>query len=129
MDYLRCNRMQGRLLPKRACAPDIERETPCRRSCSGRRLASTARALMAAALLLGSGGHAVLAASGGFYTLDPTVIAGGGATLSGGSFRLSGTVGQAATATLSASGFRLHDGFWPARATSSDTIFANGFEL
>ena len=89
------------------------------------------RGALAVTLALSSmvGGDAALASSGGAYTIDPSVIAGGGATLSGGAFRLSGTVGQVATATLSASGFSLHAGYWAPAAPVSDTIFANGFEL
>ena len=129
MRYLRFNPTHGQSAPEFASSRDLGGDTRYRRSGNGRRLVSAALALTTATVLLGAGDHAVRAASGGSYTLDPTVVAGGGATLSGGRFRLSGTVGQTVTATLSASGFSLHDGFWPVQASTTDTIFANGFEL
>lgn len=86
--------------------------------------------LVAGAMLLSTGGsHAAFAASGGPYTIDPSVVGGGGATLTGGSFSLSGTIGQPATAQLAGSGYSLYDGFWaPAAAPTDDLIFANGFD-
>ena len=132
MQSRRLSRIPEESQPDSSSTPDAKRDQLCGARRRGDRALPTLRvalALTTAALLLGAGDHAVFAASGGSYTLDPSVIAGGGATLSGGSFRLSGTVGQTATATLSASGFSLHDGFWSVQAPATDTIFANGFEL
>lgn len=131
MHYLRLDRMPGESPPEFAAVPAFEHVVRRRKSISGHRFGAVALALTltTAALLSAAGNHTAVAASGGSYVLDPSVIAGGGATLSGGSFRLSGTVGQTATATLSASGFILHDGFWTGQAPTTDTIFVNGFEL
>ena len=63
--------------------------------------------------------------SGGPYVIDPTTIAGGGATLSGGQFGLSGTIGQPATARLTAYTYQLYGGFL---TPLSDRIFASGFD-
>lgn len=68
------------------------------------------------------------AQSGGAYTIDKAVIAGGGATLTGGAFRLSGTFGQPAIAASNGSVYALQDGFWAPAAVESDRIFANGFD-
>src|SRR5688572_30696865 len=54
-------------------------------------------------------------AVGDGFTLDQSVIAGGGGTSSGGEFVITGTSGQAAAgARPVTSGFRLHNGFWTA---------------
>ncbi len=66
--------------------------------------------------------------TGGPYVVSPSVIAGGGATLSGGRFQLSGTLGQPATAEIAAAGYRVYDGFWGPRAPLSDDIFRDGFD-
>ena len=54
-------------------------------------------------------------ATGGTFSLDQSVIAGGGGSSSGGTFSLTGTVGQDAAGTTSTGGsFALTDGFWQA---------------
>jgi len=56
-------------------------------------------------------------ATGGTFSLDQSVIAGGGGGSSGGTFSLTGTVGQDAAGTTSTGGtFALTDGFWQAAA-------------
>lgn len=55
----------------------------------------------------------VQAQSGGPYTIDKSVIAGGGGTSSGGSYSLQGTIGQAvAGGPASGSPYSLQSGFW-----------------
>jgi hypothetical protein len=52
-------------------------------------------------------------AIGDGFTLDQSVIAGGGGTSSGGEFEITGTSGQAAAGVRPITpGFRLHNGFW-----------------
>src|SRR6478735_8958847 len=56
-------------------------------------------------------------ATGGTFSLDQSVIAGGGGSSTGGTFSLTGTVGQDAAGTTSTGGsFALTDGFWQAAA-------------
>jgi len=56
-------------------------------------------------------------ATGGTFSLDQSVIAGGGGSSTGGTFSLIGTVGQDAAGTTSTGGsFALTDGFWQAAA-------------
>lgn len=85
------------------------------------------RALLEVAFAAAASG-AVAATSGGSYSIDSSVIAGGGATLSGGAFRLEGTLAQPAISELSAAGYSLYTGFWAPRGPVSDRIFANGFD-
>jgi hypothetical protein len=52
-------------------------------------------------------------ASGGSFTVEQSVIAGGGGTSGGGSFTVEGTVGQSAAGTISSGGnFSNRGGFW-----------------
>jgi len=53
------------------------------------------------------------AQSGGGYTLERSVIAGGGDTSTGGGYTLSGTIGQPLTSESSGGGYTLQSGFWP----------------
>jgi hypothetical protein len=125
MRVFRSRRIPGKPLP--ADRPPAPAQDGARRA---RPLAPTRRARLAllASAVLFAAGDGALASSGGPYTIDPAVVASGGATSSGGSFRLSGTIGQASIATLTASGFRLHSGFWSNEAPASDRIFADGFD-
>jgi len=92
---------------------------------------STQRLIFSALAVLGVfAAHAGAQSSGGPYRVDPSVIAGGGASLGGGAFQLQGTLGQSATATLSATTYRFYGGFWAPAASGPmpDLIFANGFD-
>ena len=52
-------------------------------------------------------------AQGGTYTLEQSVIAGGGGTSSGGTFSITGTTGQSAAGASSTGGtFNVKGGFW-----------------
>ena len=54
-------------------------------------------------------------ASGGAFTLDQTVTAGGGSDATGGTFKLEGTLGQPAAGTRSSvAPFAMQNGFWTA---------------
>jgi hypothetical protein len=86
------------------------------RSAIGARLIAIKRigplklALSALALLMVSG---VLAQSGGGYTLDPWVVADGGAIpSSGGGYSLGSTAGQTGAGVAGGGGYTLYSGFW-----------------
>jgi hypothetical protein len=68
--------------------------------------------LMVLSCLVGS--TAMRAQSGGPYTLDQSVTAGGGGGSSGGSFALQGTIGQGVVGAMSAGNYTQAGGFWPA---------------
>ncbi len=54
-------------------------------------------------------------ASGGKYTIEKSVIAGGGATSSSGNYTVEGTIGQSAAGTVQQnSPFKFQPGFWTA---------------
>ncbi len=54
-------------------------------------------------------------ASGGNYTIEKSVIAGGGATSSSGNYTVEGTIGQNAAGTVQQnSSFKVQPGFWTA---------------
>ncbi len=91
------------------------------------RLRCWKRALLMLACAAATSG-AIAATSGGSYSIDSSVIAAGGATLTGGAFRLEGTLAQPATSELSAAGYSLYTGFWAPEQPASDRIFANGFD-
>jgi len=85
------------------------RSEPGKRTAVIWRIAPLKLALGALALLLVS---SVLAQSGG-YTLDPWVVADGGAISSGGeSYVLGSTVGQAGAGTVNGGSYTLYGGFW-----------------
>ena len=48
------------------------------------------------------------------FTLEKSVVAGGGATSAGTTFSVTGTAGQAAAGEISGTTFRLQSGFWSA---------------
>lgn len=51
-------------------------------------------------------------ASSANFTLEKSVVAGGGATSAGTTFSVTGTAGQAAAGEISGTTFRLQSGFW-----------------
>ncbi len=56
---------------------------------------------------------AFFAQSGGNFTIERSVVAGGGGTISGGNFTSDGTIGQPVAGTTSVSGnFSVENGFW-----------------
>ncbi len=69
-------------------------------------------------------------ASGGPYTLNKQVIAGGGERASGGSYLLIGTVAQSVTGPVTGGSYSVQQGFLTQTASASqpDAIFKNGFE-
>ncbi|MFW5942760.1 MAG: hypothetical protein ACOCXI_13245, partial [Chloroflexota bacterium] len=69
--------------------------------------------LLGVALLLLTGFTTGVLVQEGLYTLDRTVVAGGGETFSsGGAYTLGGTAGQAAAGDLSGGDYTLMAGFW-----------------
>jgi hypothetical protein len=91
---------------------------------------STRNVILAACLALAGALVFVPSASlqqGGPYTLNPSVIAGGGGTSTNGNTNISGTIGQGILGTSTGGSFSLNGGFWqgdaPAVANSiSGTI-------
>jgi hypothetical protein len=74
--------------------------------------------LLGVALLLLAGLTAGILAQEGFYSLDWSVVAGGGETFSsGGEYTLGGTAGQAVAGDLSGGDYTLTSGFWHGDAT------------
>jgi hypothetical protein len=53
------------------------------------------------------------AQSGGPYTIQRSVIAGGGGSSSGGDFTLQGTIGQGVVGAMGDTSYTLAGGFWP----------------
>ena len=53
------------------------------------------------------------AQSGGNYTINPSVTAGGGSASSNGNIRIEGSIGQNTLGTSSAAPFSINSGFWP----------------
>lgn len=70
----------------------------------------TTMAFVAAAFLSNA---AVLAQSGGNYSLTWSTIDGGGASCAAGSYALSGTIGQPDANAATGGTYRLNSGFWP----------------
>src|SRR5260221_7445862 len=65
----------------------------------------------------------VLTQSGGQFTINKSVIAGGGGSANGGTFSVDGTIGQAAAGTTSSGGtFNLQSGFWAGGSSSIASI-------
>ncbi len=81
------------------------------------------------AITLGLLGGAVRAqvATGGTYSLDQSVIAGGGEQSStGGTFSLDGTIGQSSAGTLSDGSYIIFGGFWNSLANANGLITISG---
>lgn len=67
--------------------------------------------------------------SGGQFSINSVVIAGGGGPIAGASYQLTSTLGQPATTVLAGGGYIIFDGFWgPVGGFTNDLIFADGFE-
>jgi hypothetical protein len=77
--------------------------------------------LIAAVLLLGLSGAAVVAQSGEGYSLSWFTVDGGGGTSSGGSYSLSGTIGQPDAGVLGGGDYTLAGGFWSGGALQGDS--------
>jgi hypothetical protein len=77
--------------------------------------------------LLLSAAHAQIA-TGGTYTLDQAVIAGGGGTSSGTGYSVDGTVGQNVTVVyLTGGAYSIRNGFWGAISTpTAATVVVSG---
>jgi hypothetical protein len=67
--------------------------------------------------------------TGGSFSIDAAVIAGGGSSISAGNLQLTGTIGQAASATLVGDSYTVFDGFWHPIDGTSDVIFSDGFDF
>jgi hypothetical protein len=87
--------------------------------------------MTAAALILGATfvAHVSAQSSGGQYSINSIVIAGGGGPIAGGNYQITSTLGQPAGETLTGGSYTLFNGFWsPVGGVGGDFIFANGFE-
>ena len=87
--------------------------------------------MTAAALILGATfvAHVSAQSSGGQYSINSIVIAGGGGPIAGGNYQITSTLGQPAGETLTGGSYTLFNGFWsPVGGIVGDFVFANGFE-
>ena len=67
------------------------------------------------------------AQSGGSFTIEKNVIAGGGGQTIGGTFTLDGTIGEPVSGTTSTGGtFELGSGYWGGGATTSANVTVSG---
>ena len=64
------------------------------------------------AWLIFSTGGAVMAQTGGGYTLTKSVISSGGGELTGGTYALAGIIGQPDAGALTGGSYTLDGGFW-----------------
>lgn len=60
--------------------------------------------------------------SGGPYTLNPSVISGGGGASTNGNLRIEGSIGQKLLGTSSAAPFSIDSGFWPNAVPCPSTL-------
>jgi hypothetical protein len=69
----------------------------------------------------------LLAQSGGSFTIEKFVIAGGGGTSDGGTLSVSSTIGQGTVGTtMSGGAFSLEGGFWTSPAATTSTASVTG---
>ncbi len=76
--------------------------------------------LLISILLTGAG--ALIAQTGGGYSLTWSTTDGGGGTVSGGNYTMSGTAGQPDAATLTGGNYTVAGGFWKGGSSSNQSF-------
>jgi hypothetical protein len=99
-----------------ACAPRSETRMKTNSETSTRNLIIAAFVLLSAALVFAP--SASLQEGGGF-TVNPSVVAGGGGSSTNASTNITGTIGQGILGSSSGGGFTLDGGFWQAEAPAA----------